>query len=75
MKFRADEIASVLREEIARYHREIDVAQVGRVLEVGDEDWQSFGVSGIVGSGDNRLCRLSLASSFLSRAWFQILRK
>ncbi len=45
MKFRADEIASVLREEIANYRREMDVASVGRVLEVGDGIAQIFGLS------------------------------
>ncbi len=45
MKFRADEIASVLREEIASYRSEMDVARVGRVLEVGDGIAQIFGLS------------------------------
>jgi F-type H+-transporting ATPase subunit alpha len=46
MKFRVDEITSVLREEIANYKRQIDVAQVGRVLEVGDGIAEIFGLSG-----------------------------
>jgi F-type H+-transporting ATPase subunit alpha len=46
MKFKTDEIASVIREEIARYRKEMDVAQVGRVLEVGDGIAQIFGLSG-----------------------------
>ncbi|MBN1553825.1 MAG: F0F1 ATP synthase subunit alpha [Phycisphaerae bacterium] len=45
MKFRTDEIASVLREEIANFHRTMDVARVGRVLEVGDGIAQIFGLS------------------------------
>ena len=36
MKFQADEIASVLKEEIAQYSATLDVAEVGKVLEVGD---------------------------------------
>ncbi len=36
MKFKADEIASVLQTEIEQYHSQIDVRDVGRVLEVGD---------------------------------------
>jgi F-type H+-transporting ATPase subunit alpha len=44
MKFRADEIASVLREEIARYRSEVDVARVGKVLEVGDGIAQIYGL-------------------------------
>jgi len=45
MKFRSDEIASVLREEIASYRRQLDVAQIGRVLEVGDGIAQVFGIA------------------------------
>ena len=45
MKFKADEIVSVIREEIANYQRELDVAQVGRVLELGDGIAQIFGLS------------------------------
>lgn len=36
MKFNPDEIAGVIREEIARYRSHLDVRQVGHVLEVGD---------------------------------------
>ena len=36
MKFRADEIASVIRQEIEQYESRIDVRETGRVLEVGD---------------------------------------
>jgi len=46
MKFRVDEIASVIREEIANYKRQLDVVQVGRVLEVGDGIAEIFGLSG-----------------------------
>jgi len=45
MKFNADEITSVIREEIARFKREMDVSDVGRVLEVGDGIAQIFGLS------------------------------
>jgi len=45
MNFKADEIASVLREEIVHYRRQMDRAQVGRVLEVGDGIAQIFGLS------------------------------
>ncbi|MDP7289687.1 MAG: F0F1 ATP synthase subunit alpha, partial [Phycisphaerae bacterium] len=44
MKFNADEITSVIREEIARFKREMDVSDVGRVLEVGDGIAQIFGL-------------------------------
>jgi len=36
MKFKADEIASVIQKEIEHYEQKIDVREVGRVLEVGD---------------------------------------
>ena len=44
MKFKPDEITSVIREEIAQYRRQVDVSQVGRVLEVGDGIVQVFGL-------------------------------
>ena len=45
MKFKSDEIASVIREEIAAYGHELDVAQAGRVLEIGDGIAQVFGLA------------------------------
>ena len=36
MKFSADEIASVIQQEIDQYDSQIDVREVGTVLEVGD---------------------------------------
>ena len=36
MKFRVDEIASVIKEEILLYSGELEVSEVGRVLEIGD---------------------------------------
>lgn len=36
MKFNADEIASVLQQEIEQFDAKIDVREIGRVLEVGD---------------------------------------
>ncbi|MHC4562563.1 MAG: F0F1 ATP synthase subunit alpha [Planctomycetota bacterium] len=46
MKFQPDEITSILRDQIANYRREVDVADVGRVLEVGDGIAQIVGLSG-----------------------------
>jgi len=45
MKFRVDEITSVIKQEIVRYKGEIDVSEVGRVLEVGDGIAQVYGLS------------------------------
>ncbi len=46
MKFKADEIASVIKQEISRYRAALDVAEVGRVLEVGDGVARVFGLAG-----------------------------
>src|SRR3954468_5410149 len=48
MKFRADEIASVLQTEIEQYESTIDVREVGRVLEVGDGIARVYGLSGVM---------------------------
>lgn len=45
MKFKVDEIASVLAEEIKNYRSEVDLAEVGRVLEVGDGIARVYGLS------------------------------
>src|SRR4030081_520103 len=48
MKFRADEIASVIQAEIEHYRSQIDVREVGRVLEVGDGIARVYGLSGVM---------------------------
>lgn len=48
MKFRADEIASVLQKEIEQYQTQLDVREVGRVLEVGDGIARVYGLSGVM---------------------------
>ena len=45
MKFQADEIASVIKQEISRYQSALDVAEVGRVLEVGDGVARVYGLA------------------------------
>jgi F-type H+-transporting ATPase subunit alpha len=45
MKFKVDEITSVISEEIRQYRSEVDVAEVGRVLEVGDGIARVYGLS------------------------------
>ena len=47
MKFSADEIASVIQQEIAQYESEIDVREVGTVLEVGDGIARVHGLTGV----------------------------
>jgi len=48
MKFKADEIASVLQAKIEHYESRIDVREVGRVLEVGDGIARVYGLSGVM---------------------------
>src|SRR5215813_4505106 len=48
MKFKADEIASVLQTEIENYASQIDVREVGRVLEVGDGIARVYGLSSVM---------------------------
>ncbi len=48
MKFNADEIASVIQQEIEQYESQIDVREVGTVLEVGDGIARVYGLSGVM---------------------------
>ncbi len=45
MKFKVDEISSVITEEIRNYRSGVDLAEVGRVLEVGDGIARIYGLS------------------------------
>jgi F-type H+-transporting ATPase subunit alpha len=45
MKFKVDEITSVIAEEIEHYRSSVDVAEVGSVLEVGDGIARVYGLS------------------------------
>ena len=46
MKFRVDEITSVIEEEIRKYRTEVDLSEVGKVLEVGDGIARIYGLTG-----------------------------
>jgi F-type H+/Na+-transporting ATPase subunit alpha len=48
MKFRADEITSVLQREIEQFQAEATRSEVGRVLEVGDGIARVHGLSGVM---------------------------
>jgi F-type H+-transporting ATPase subunit alpha len=48
MRFKADEIVSVLQTEISQYRSKLDAREVGRVLEVGDGIARIYGLSGIM---------------------------
>ncbi len=48
MKFKSDEISSVIQQEIEQFASRIDVREVGRVLEVGDGIAQVYGLSNVM---------------------------
>jgi len=48
MRFRADEIASVIQQEIEQFESRIDVREVGQVIEVGDGIARVYGLSGVM---------------------------
>jgi F-type H+-transporting ATPase subunit alpha len=48
MKFRADEIISVIQREIEQFQSEVTRTEVGRVLEVGDGIARIHGLSGVM---------------------------
>jgi F-type H+-transporting ATPase subunit alpha len=48
MRFKADEIASVIQQEIERFESRIDVREVGQVIEVGDGIARVYGLSGVM---------------------------
>ncbi len=45
MKIRTDEIASVIRKEIEQFSSQLEVSEVGRVVEVGDGIARIYGLS------------------------------
>jgi F-type H+-transporting ATPase subunit alpha len=48
MKFKADEISSVIQREIEQFQAEVTRTEVGRVLEVGDGIARVHGLSGVM---------------------------
>src|SRR5580704_10685947 len=48
MRFKADEIVSVLRHEIEGQRLGVDTREVGRVLEIGDGIARVYGLSGVM---------------------------
>ena len=45
MKIKTDEIASIIKQEIEQFSAELEVSEVGRVVEVGDGIAQVYGLS------------------------------
>jgi F-type H+-transporting ATPase subunit alpha len=48
MRFKADEIVSVLQNEIVQYRDKLQAEEVGRVLEIGDGIARIYGLSGVM---------------------------
>jgi F-type H+-transporting ATPase subunit alpha len=48
MRFKADEIATIIQREIEQYETEMDVREVGTVLEVGDGIARVYGLAGVM---------------------------
>ena len=48
MRFRADEIASVIQTEVEQFDSRIDVREIGRVIEVGDGIARVYGLSNVM---------------------------
>jgi F-type H+-transporting ATPase subunit alpha len=48
MRFKADEIVSVLETEISQYRAKLEAREVGRVLELGDGIARIYGLSGVM---------------------------
>src|SRR5947208_11391669 len=48
MRFKADEIVSVLENEFDKYRAQIDTRETGRVLEVGDGIARVYGLSAVM---------------------------
>jgi F-type H+-transporting ATPase subunit alpha len=48
MRFRADEIASVIQQEVEQFESRIDIREVGRVIEVGDGIARVYGLSNVM---------------------------
>lgn len=50
MRFKADEIVSVIKKEIEDFRKEIDTVETGHVLEVGDGIARIYGLKGVMAS-------------------------
>src|SRR5918912_773167 len=48
MRFKADEIVSVIGKEIEEYRSRLEARETGRVLEVGDGIARIYGLSGVM---------------------------
>ena len=47
VKLRPDEIASILKSEIERYEVDVDIEEVGTVIQIGDGIARIYGLDGV----------------------------
>ena len=48
MEIRAEEITQVIKEQIGKYEKEVDISEVGRVLSVGDGIARIYGLQNVM---------------------------
>src|SRR2546428_7229327 len=46
MQIKAEEISSIIREQVKSFEKQVDVAEVGSVLQVGDSIAKVYGLDG-----------------------------
>ena len=50
MKIKTDEITSVIKQEIEQYSSQLEISEVGQVVEVGDGIARIYGLSNVMAS-------------------------
>jgi F-type H+-transporting ATPase subunit alpha len=48
MEIKAEEITQVIKEQIGKYEKEVDIREVGRVLSVGDGIARIYGLQNVM---------------------------
>jgi len=46
MQIKAEEISAIIRDQVKSFEKQVDVAQVGSVLQVGDNIAKVYGLEG-----------------------------
>ncbi len=55
MKIRPEEITSVIKKQIEAYEKDLNIEEVGTILEVGDGIARVYGLSGVMAGEMERL--------------------
>ena len=50
MDIKTDQITSLLREQLEKYNKDIDVSEVGEIIEVGDGVARASGLENVMSS-------------------------